>query len=178
MSKLEIICKTILDRHPCGFFSLDQITEATNFPRKLVSDTLFILFKEGLLTKITKQRKEHIPGHSPRFSITYTGKRKALAARIVPRRKKETIQDKMWEIIRKRQQFNLRELIILASAKKGMARWYIKALRRAAYIIPSRNGGAPGVEWRLTKNFGPKRPYLDHSRGKNKLGKRPFFGTP
>jgi hypothetical protein len=180
MSKLGIIGKTILDHYPCGFFSLDQITEAANFPRKLVSDTLFVLFKEGVIKKVTKQRKEHIPGHSPRFSLTYTGNRKALAARIAPRPKKETVQDRMWEVIRKRQQFNLRELIVLASAEKGTARWYIKSLRRAGYIIPSRKGGGPGVEWKLTKESGPKRPVLEYrseaDRERRRRKKQPGLG--
>lgn len=162
MSKLGIIGKTILDRYPCGFFSLDQITEATGFPRKFVSDTLFFLLEEGVIKKVTKQRKEHIPGHPPRFSITYTGKRKALAARIGPRPKEETVQDAMWAVIRQRQQFNLRDLIVLSRAERETARWYIKALRRASYIIPSRKGGGPGVEWILMKELGPERPVLEY----------------
>ena len=162
MSKLGIIGKVILDRYPCGFFSLDQITEAAKLPRKLVSDTLFVLSKEGLIRRITKQRKEHIPGHAPRFSLTYTGNRKALAARIAPRMKEETVQDRMWKVIRGRRQFTLGDIIILAAAARGMARWYIKALRRAGYIIPSRKGGGPGIEWRLTKDSGPERPSLEY----------------
>jgi hypothetical protein len=162
MSKLGVIGKTILDRYPCGFFSLDQIAEATKLPRKSVNDTLFGLFKEGLIKKIAKQRKEHIPGHPPRFSITYTGNRKALAARIGPRPKEETAQDAMWAVIRRRPQFDLRDLIVLASAEKGTARWYIKALRRAGYIVPSRKGGGLGVEWKLMKDSGPKRPFLEY----------------
>jgi predicted transcriptional regulator len=59
--------------------------------------------------------------------------------------------------------FNLHDLTVLAGAKKGTARWYLKALRRAGYILPSRKAG-PGVEWRLTGNFGPKRPYICSER--------------
>jgi hypothetical protein len=127
-----------------------------------VSDTLFVLFKEGLIKRITKQRKEHIPGHPPRFSLTYTGNRKALAARIAPRPKKETVQDRMWKVIWRRQRFNLRDLIVLACAEKGTAGWYIKALRRAGYIIPSRKGRGRGIEWKLAKELGPKRPVLQY----------------
>ena len=180
MSKLGIIGKTILDRYPCGFFSLDQITEATGFPRKFVSDTLFFLLEEGVIKKITKQRKEHIPGHPPRFSITYTGNRKVLAARIGPRPKEETVQDAMWAVIRRRLQFNLRDLIVLARAEKGTAGWYIKALRRAGYIIPSRKGRGPGIEWKLRKEMGSKRPSLEYrseaDRERRRRQKRPALG--
>jgi hypothetical protein len=180
MSKLGIIGRTILDRYPCGFFSLDQITEASKLSRKLVSDTLFILVREGLIKKIRKQRKEHIPGHSPRFSVTYTGIRKALAARIGPRPKQETVQDTMWMVMRGRQQFNLRDLLVLARAERGTARWYIKALRRAGYIVPSRSGGGPGVEWKLAKEMGPKRPSLEYrsqaQREKRKRQRQSVFG--
>lgn len=180
MSKLGIIGKTILDQYPCGFFSLDQISEATGFPRKFVSDTLFFLLEEGVIKKVTKQRKEHIPGHPPRFSITYTGNRKALAARIGPRPKEETIQDQMWKVIRKRQQFNLRDLIVLARAEKGTAGWYIKALRRAGYITPSRKGRGRGIEWKLAKELGPKRPILEYrseaQRERRRRKKQPGLG--
>jgi hypothetical protein len=162
MSKLGIIGKAMLDRYPCGFFSLDQVAEATTFPRKLVSDTLFIFSKEGLIKKIKKQRKEHIPGHSPRFSFTYTGNRKALAARVAPRLKEGTVQDRMWKVIRRRRQFNLRDLIVLARIKKNTARWFLKALRRGGYIVPTRTGGGPGVEWILVKELGPERPILEY----------------
>lgn len=165
MSKLGLIGKAILDHYPSGFFSLDQIVEVTKFPRKLVSDTLFILSQEGLTKKIKKQRKEHIPGHSPRFSLTYTANRKALAARIGPRLKEKTFQDRIWRLIRAKRQFNLRDLIILAGAKRGMARWYLKALRGMGIIQPSRTGGGPGVEWTLINDVGPKRPYIETKRG-------------
>jgi hypothetical protein len=167
MSKLGLIGKGILDHYPSGFFSLDQIVEVTKFPRKLVSDTLFILSREGLIKKIKKQRKEHIPGHSPRFSLTYTANRKALAARIGPRLKEKTFQDRIWRLIRAKRQFNLRDLIILAGAKRGMVRWYLKALRGMGIIRPSRTGGGPEVEWTLIDDIGPKRPYIE-TRKKDK----------
>jgi hypothetical protein len=164
MSKLGIVGKTILEHYPNGFFSLDQIAKATKFPRKLVSDTLFIFSQEGLIKKIRKQRKEHIPGHSPRFSLTYTANRKALAARIAPRLKEGTVQDAMWKTIRGKRQFNLRDLIILAGVKRAMARWYLKGLRGLEIIRPSRTGGGLGVEWRLVNDVGLKRPYIKTNR--------------
>lgn len=167
MSKLGTIGKAILEHH--GFFSLDQIAEETKFPRKSVSDTLFILSQEGLIKKITKQRKEHIPGHSPRFSLTYRFRnRKALAARIAPRLKEGTEQDRMWFVIRKRKHFTLQDIVILARVKNGMARWYLKTLRGMGIIRASRTGGGPGVEWMLINDdLGLKRPYIK-SRKKTK----------
>jgi hypothetical protein len=180
MSKLGTIGKAILDHYPCGFFSLDQITKATKFPRKLVSDTLFILLKEGLVKKVTKERKEHIPGHAPRFSVIYTGNRKGLAARIAPRLKEGTVQDSMWKVIRRTRQFDLRYLIVVARVKKGTARWFLKALRRAGYILPTRGGGGSGVEWKLVKESGPERPILEYrseaQREKRRRQRRPVLG--
>jgi hypothetical protein len=163
MNKLRIIGKAILEHHPIGFFSLDQIVELTKIPRKYVTDTLVVFSQEGLVKKIMKGRKEHIPGHSPRFSLVYTANRKALTARIAPKLKKETIQDKMWFIIRKKKFFTLRDLIILAGAKRGTARWFLKALRKIGIIRPLRSGG-PGVEWMLVKDIGPKRPHIETKR--------------
>ncbi len=163
MNKLRTIGKAILEHHPFGFFSLDQIVELTKIPRKYVTDALVVLSQEGLVKKIVKQRKEHIPGHSPRFSLTYTANRKALAARIAPRLKERTIQDKMWFVIRKKRFFTVRDLIIVAGAKKGMARWFVKALRKIGIIRPLRAGG-PGVVWELIKDVGPRRPHIETNR--------------
>jgi ribosomal protein S25 len=164
MSKLGVIGKAILDNFPYGFFSLDQLLRLTKISRKYVTDVLVVFSEEGLIKKIAKQRKEHIPGHSPRFSLTYTANRKALAARIAPRLKEDTVQDRIWKVIRGKRQFNLRDLIVVAGVKRGMARWYLKALRTIGIIQPSRTGGGLGVEWRLVKDVGVRRPYIETNR--------------
>lgn len=176
MRKLSVIGKAILDHH--GFFSLDQIAKETKISRKYVTDVLVVFTQEGLIKKIVKQKKEHIPGHSPRFSLTYRViDRKRFAARIAPRRFKNTIEDKLWFIIRIKCKnsgsFNLHDIMTLATAKEGTARSYIKTLRGAGYIIPSRSGGGLGVEWKLKGKPGPDRPYIDRSRPK-KI--QPFWG--
>ena len=163
MSKLGVIGKAILEHYPNGFFSLDQVVKVTGMSRKYVTDVLVVFSQGGLIQKIKKQRKEHIPGHSPRFSLIYRVKnKKTLAARIAPRLKGETVQMRLWQVIRKKRSFNLQDLIAFARAKRGMARWYLKALRGMGIIQPSRTGGGPGVEWTLTGDFGPDRPYLNY----------------
>jgi predicted transcriptional regulator len=165
MSKIGAIGKAIIDHYPSGFFSLDQIVEVTNLSRKCISDTLFILSQEGLVKKIVKQKKEHIPGHPPRFSLTYIiAKRKALAARIAPHLKEETAQDRMWFAIRKKRYFGLWDLVMLSGVKRTTVRWYLKELRGLGIIKPSRTGGGPGVEWMLINDVGPKRPYIKTRR--------------
>jgi len=168
VNKLRTIGTAILKRH--GFFSIDQIIGSTKIVRRYCRDVLVLLCQEGIIRQIKKGRKEHFFGKPPMYAMIYRViDRKRLTIRIAPRRFKNTIQDKMWFIIwnkfKNNGSFNLHDLTILAGAEKGTARWYLKALRRAGYIIPSRSGGAPGVEWRLTGKFGPERPYLDHSRG-------------
>ena len=167
MSQIKTIGAAIIDRH--GFFSIDQIMKATRLPRTKCRDVLVLLCQEGIIRQIKKGRKEHVPGRPPVFAMIYrVVDRKRLVARIAPRRSENTIQDKMWFIIWNKFKnfgsFNLHDLTILAGAEKGTARWYLKALRRAGYIIPSRSGGAPGVVWRLTGNFKPERPYIKYSR--------------
>ncbi|MFB3887616.1 MAG: hypothetical protein ACE144_20550 [Thermodesulfobacteriota bacterium] len=164
MSKLGYLGRAILDHYPYGFFSLDQVMRATELPRKFVTDALVILSKDGVVKKVTKLQKEHIPGHPPRFAIIYSANRKALAARIAPRLKEETVQDRMWAVIRKKKSIELRDLIILAGVKRGMARWYFKALRGLGIIHPCRSGGGPGVVWNLIKDVGVKRPYIKPNR--------------
>lgn len=175
MNQVRTIGMAILKHH--GFFSLDQIAMETKISRKYVTDVLVVFAQEGLVKKIIKQKKEHIPGHSPRFSLTYrVVDRKGFAVRIAPRRFENTVEDRMWFIIRNRfrngSSFNLHDIMVLAGAKKGTARSYIKTLRRAGFIVPSRSGGGPGVEWKLTGDYGPKKPYIDRSRSK-KPGNKP-----
>lgn len=171
MNKLRTIGTAVLEHH--GFFSIDQIIKAIRVPRRYCREVLALLCNEGIIRQINKGRKEHIPGKAPRWSMIYRViDRKKLAARIVPRRFENTVQAKMWFIVwnkfKNNGSFNLHDLTILAGAKKETARWYLKALRRAGYIDPMRNGGGPGVEWRLTGNFGPERPYLNY-RQKRKV---------
>jgi len=170
MNKLRIIGKAILERHPNGFFSLDQIARLTGISRKYVTDVLVVFSQEGVIRKVRKQRKEHTPGHSPCFSLTYVvADKKALADRIAPRLKKGMIQDRLWFIVRKKKFFTLRDLIILARAERETARWFLKALRGMGIIRPLRPGG-PGVEWMLVKDPGPKRPYIETKRKANGRG--------
>jgi hypothetical protein len=161
MNKLRTIGKAILEHYPVSFFSLDQVVKLTKMPRKSVIDSLVILSQEGLIKKVRKRRKEHILGQSPRFSIIYKSiNKKALAARIGPRLKEKTIQDRLWFIVRGKRFFTLRDLIALADVKKGTARCFLKLYRRAGIVRPLRPGG-PGVVWMLVKDMGPKRPYID-----------------
>ena len=169
MSKLGDLGKAILEHHPYGFFSLDQVMRATKLPRKFVTDALVSLSKEGVVKKVKKLRKEHIPGQPPRFSLIYSANRKALAARLGPRLKEETVQGKMWDVVRKKKTFDLRDLIVFAGIKKGTARWYLKALRGLGIIHPSRSGGGPGIVWNLINDIGSKRPYIKPNR---KAGRR------
>jgi DNA-binding transcriptional regulator PaaX len=159
MEKLRTIGKAVLE--PNGFFSLDQIVRRTGISRKYTTDTLVVFSKEGLIKKIRKQRKEHVPGHSAMYSLTYrVADRKALAQRIAPKLKEDTAQDKMWKVIRYLKIFTRSDLIRTAAVSRENAKWYTKMLHRAGFIRPSRSGGGPGVEWRLIRDCGPKRPYV------------------
>ena len=162
MNRPKIIGAAMLEHH--GFFSIDQIIKATRISRKYCRDVLSLFCQEGSIKQISKGRKEHVLGKSPMYAMIYRViDRKKLAARIAPQRKEDTVQDRIWYVMRNRFRsdgsFNLHDLMILASSKKNTVRWYLKALRRGGYIVPSREAG-PGVEWRLTKDFGPVRPFL------------------
>jgi hypothetical protein len=86
-----------------------------------------------------------------------------LEARVSPKLKEDTAQDRMWRAIRAKSQvdgfFTRIDLIVLAEVSSEMAKWFTKMLRRAGIIQPSRNSGR-GVKWRLIKDPGPKRPHV------------------
>lgn len=170
MNQLRTIGAAMFECH--GFFSIDQIIRAAKIPRRYCRDVLALLCEEKIIRQIRKRRKEHVFGKPPVYAMIYRViDRKKLITRIAPQRKEGTIQDRMWYVIRNKFRsdgsFNLHDLMLLAGAKKEMARWYLKALHRAGYIVPSRKAG-PGVVWRLTGNFGPERPCLDFTRKKKK----------
>jgi predicted transcriptional regulator of viral defense system len=159
MDKLVKIWRETLNHK--GFFSLDQITEETEIRRKYVGDVLSLFMKEGFLKRALKIKQEHRPGLSPRFSIVYMiSGRKGLERKISPRLRKGTAQDRLWSVIRVKKNFNLRDLIIIGSVKKKMARWYLSVLRRKGIIRPSRTGGGPGVIWGLVEDLGVRRPFI------------------
>jgi hypothetical protein len=163
MNNLRTIGATILE-YP-GFFSLDQIARDTGISKKYSNDVLVVFCQESLIKVIKKRKKEHRPGLPPTYSIIYrVANRKDLAARIAPRFKENTGQDRMWSVIRNKTKadgfFTLRDLIVLGGVVKNSARSYLKSLRKIGIIQPSRSGGGPGVEWRLLRDCGPKRPYV------------------
>jgi hypothetical protein len=180
MYKLRVVGRAILEHHLNGFFSLDQIEKLTKISRKYVTDVLVVFSQDGLVRKIVKQKKEHIPGHSPRFSLTYiVSDKKGLAERVAPKLKEAMVQDRMWSVIRNKSKvsgcFDLHDLIVLAGVKNGTARWYLKALRQAGFIFQS-SRMSRGAEWRLTGKYdGPQRPYPEYrnreQRAENKLSK-------
>ncbi len=162
MNQLKTIGTAMLKRH--GFFSLERLMADTKIPRKYCRDVLALFSQEGIVKQIKKGKKEHIFGRSPSYAMIYTViDRKKLTTRVAPKRKENTIQDRLWWVMRNKfrtdSSFNLHDLMVLAGTKKGMTRWFLKEMHRAGYIEPSRRAG-PGVEWRLTKDFGPERPYL------------------
>ena len=125
-----------------GFFSLDQIVAETHFPRRAVGKILEALEREGAVVK------------SSRPSWVYRVKRVEEGEGLVSNR--------MWSVIRNKSKadgfFTLRDLIILANAKRETARSFLKSLRRAGFIAPNKPAGM-GVYWRLLKDPGPGRPY-------------------
>jgi len=170
MNRLRTVGTAILKRH--GFFSIDQIIGSTKIVRRYCRDVLVLLCQEGIIGQIKKDRKERF-GKPPTYSMIYRViDRKRLAVRIAPRRSENTVQDRMWFIIwnkfKNNGSFNLHDLTVLAGAEKGTARWYLKALRRDGYILPSRKAG-PGIEWRLIKDLGPRRPYVNYRREKSNI---------
>jgi hypothetical protein len=169
MNRVRTVGTAILKRR--GFFSIDQIIGSTKISRRHCLTVLALLCQEGIIRRIKKWPREHVFGKPPTYAMIFRFiDRKKLAARIVPRRCEGTIQDKMWSVIfnkfKNYGSFNLHDLTVLAGAEKNFGRWYLKALRRDGYILPSHKSG-PGISWRLIKDLGPRRPYVNYRREKS-----------
>ncbi len=166
--RLKTISKAMLLKN--GFFSVKQISKETSIDSRGVKIVLDRLFREGLVERfdLISNPGEDSPlrGRPKKKKIYQLANKKKFAERFGPKLKQDTACDRMWKIVRYKESFTIRDLIVLAGANRENARWFIKQLYRARYISPSKSGG-PGVEWALIrrKDPGPKRPYLDHSRG-------------
>ena len=169
VEKLRIVGCAILKRPTNQFFTLDQIIEITGLSRIGVRRILERFSRERLVLKITKMPnyfKGEIapPKGRPPLAITYhVAAKKKLSDRVAPKLKEGTAQDRMWSVIWNKSEmegcFTLRDVVILAAVGRENARWYLKMLRRAGFVRPSKARGR-GVYWRLIKDPGPKRPYV------------------
>ena len=170
MEKLRLVGCAILEKSPGNeFFSLAQLIQITGLNRIELRRILEQFNREKLILKITKmptyfKGEIDFPRGRPPLAITYhIADKKGLINRVAPKLKENTSQDRMWSVIRNKNIsdgcFTVKGLITLAAVKRENARWFVKMLRRAGYIRPSKPGG-PGVEWTLIKDVGPKRPYV------------------
>jgi hypothetical protein len=138
----QTIKEAILKR--LGFFSLDQIVDETHLPRKIVREILDSFARKGLIRETGRAGTVGRPGI---YRINRAEEGETLAG------------NRMWTVVRCKREFSLRDLIILANAKRENARSFIKSLRRAGFIVPSKPTGR-GVFWVLVKDPGPRRPYV------------------
>jgi len=173
VEKLRFVGCAVLEKSPASqFFTLDQVVEIVGFDRLTVRRALEKLSREKIIIKIAKKALYQLESSAqidlgkgrPPLAITYhIADKKGLINRIAPKLKENTSQDRMWSVIRNKNIsdgcFTVAELITLAAVKRENARWFVKMLRRAGIIRPSKPGG-PGVEWILVKDVGPRRPYV------------------
>ena len=161
--RLKIIGKAISLKE--GFFSVNQIAKGTLFNPKNVQIILDRLFREGMVQRFdlipNPGEKAPLRGRPKKRTIYQISDKKKFKERFEPRLKKNVAADRMWAVIRNKEIFTIKDLIILAGVKRENARFFVKRLYRARYISPSKSGG-PGVEWFLIRRRdpGPKRPYL------------------
>jgi predicted transcriptional regulator len=163
MERLRIIGNVILQKN--GLFSAKQISEETKVRVGEVQVVLDRLFREGLVQRY-RFESEFAPARPgrPKARIIYqVANRKKMAKRVSPKLKEGTVQDRIWRVIRAKQQieghFTRADLVYLAEASPATVIWFTKLLHRAGIVRPSRRSGA-GVVWRLVKDPGPNRPHV------------------
>jgi len=158
---LKSIGKAILEHTANRFFSLEEIVTLTGIDHVGSRRVMERLNREGIVRKIAHTLGEPTwKKGRPIYRITYrVANKKALAARIAPKLKEDTIADRMWKVIRYKRIFSRRDLRIVAGASYEHVKWYTKMLARAGFIkIWGREGKE--VEWMLCRDCGAQRPYL------------------
>ncbi len=166
--RLKIIGEVILGEQ--GLFTVKKICRETGLSQIDVRTVLDRLFREGVLMRFRMDPLMPPLRGRPASRLTYQVKtKKIMAEKIGPKLREGTAQDRIWSVIRNKSKldgyFTVQDLITLAEVKREMARWFVKMLRRAGIIKPSKPMG-PGVEWRLIRDCGPKRPYVSAKRKK------------
>ena len=174
MEKLRIIGAAILDREGNEFFTLDQVVEISGVDRLAVRRILEKLNRESLVIRIAKKPTYQLANVEielgkgrPPLALTYcVGNKKKLTERVAPKLRENTTYDRMWSVIRNKNKvdgnFSVRDLVTLGEVKRENARWYLKRLRKAGFVQPSKAGGR-GVTWVLLKDPGPRRPAIQKS---------------
>ena len=161
IERLKIIGKAISLK--AGFFSVNQIAKETLINTKDVQIVLDRLFRKGMIQRFdlvpNPGEKAPLRGRPGKRRIYQISDKKKLKERFGPKLKKDTAADRIWKVIRDKETFTIKDLIILADVRRENARWFMKRLYHARYISPSKSGG-PGVEWSLIRRRdpGPKRP--------------------
>jgi DNA-binding Lrp family transcriptional regulator len=169
--RLKTIAKAISLKN--GFFSVKQISEETLIGSKDVQIVLDRLFREGLIERfdLIPNPGEDSPlrGRPKKRVIYQVTNQSEFKKRFGPKMKEGTGADRMWKIIRYRESFTIRDLIVLADVKKENARWFVKMLSKAKYISPFGSVGR-SAQWGLIRlrDPGPKRPFLGDVIGRKK----------
>ena len=162
-ARLKVISKAISLKN--GFFSVKQISGETRIGPKDVQIVLDRLFRERLLERfdLVPNPGESSPlrGRPRKREIYQIANRKKFKNRFGPKLKQSTAADRMWKIIRYRETFTIRNLVVLCDVGKENARWFVKMLAKAGFICPCGSTGR-ALEWRLVRlrDPGPQRPYL------------------
>jgi hypothetical protein len=160
---LKVIGKAVSLKN--GFFSVKQISMETHIGSKDVRVVLDRLFREKLLERfyLIPNPGEDSPlrGRPSKRVIYQIANKIKFEKRFGPKLRENTAADRMWKVIRFKESFTVRDLVVLSSAKKENARWFIKMLYRARYISPKGSIGR-SVQWGLIRRRdpGPKRPFL------------------
>jgi DNA-binding Lrp family transcriptional regulator len=161
--RLKIIGEIVLEKR--GFFTVKKIAREAGISPADVQTVLDRLFREGLLLrfKIDPKFAAVAPGRPKMKAVYQMANQKKMAGRVAPRLKEGTAQDRMWSVVRNKSKmdglFTTHDVIILGEVGRENARWFLKMLRRAGIIRPSKPRGQ-GTYWTLVKDPGPRRPYV------------------
>jgi len=148
-----------------GFFSVKKIARDAGISPAGVQVVLDRLFREGLLLRFRTDPKfaAVAPGRPKMKALYQMADKEKMAGRVAPKFKEGTAQERMWSVIRNKNKmdghFTTHDVIILAEVGRENARWFLKMLRRAGIIRPSKPRGQ-GTYWTLIKDPGPRRPYV------------------
>ena len=155
----KIIGELILRQR--GFFYVDQVVKDTGYSRTAVRYILADFIKEGFIREISRwPRSQYKEGRPPMVIRYCIINKKALILKIVGQlcEGSHLGRNRIWDLIRWRRVFTMKDLVLLAGVKRENARTFIKQVRRGGFIMASKPTGR-GTYWTLVKDPGPRRVY-------------------
>lgn len=139
--------------------TLDQVTAGADRPRRPVLRVMDRLAREGYLVEVADEPITNgygelgPPRRNPTWRVVQTPPMPTLSP------KRRTIRDRIWQAIRMKRRFGLKDIMFITGQDEGSVRLYVRMLVKSGHLRVVGKIGAANIYLLLpSKDCGPQRP--------------------